>query len=443
MSTLQMQWYIYALQEIEFAMFLAGAPNLKYARWKVFLAICAGEVLVTVPLIPAWDVPGIMPVRAALLFLCYFLVAWVTVGDTKWQRGKLVLYLFLTSIFADLTSTLMIAGVQRLLGISVAEQIMTNKFLLGNEARLFGAMLFNINFMGLGSIFLAFYQRIERSVRWRMVWMLLLLTASQDALLAGMMFFCADALKEYFLFYTAGTILLSVTALYFVYRTLDGAVEAMDSKRELEQLKLRQDMDYRYYQLAQASTAQMSAFRHDFRNQIQVAYAVAERDPARAARLLGELEEHLDQTRQISYCENPIVNALLAIKSEEAREAGFEMEIRASVGQWRLAETELTSLFANLLDNAIEGSRRSGQTGGTITVQAAQRKGFYLVQVENPCAPDALHTGKTSKTDRENHGLGLGILREIARRHHGSLETRMENGRFIALMTLEPERGED
>ncbi|MGM9537083.1 MAG: sensor histidine kinase [Candidatus Onthomonas sp.] len=442
MSTLQMQWYIYALQEIEFAMFLAGAPNLKYARWKVFLVVFAGEILAALPFIRIWDMPWVMPIRGVLFFLCYFLAIWLMFSDTRQRKLELLLYLLIAMIFADILSAVMAVGVQMLRDAAVAERVVASVFVEGSETKLYGAVLFNINFMGLGSIFLAFYQRIERSVRGRMIWMLLLLTASQDALLAGMMFFCSDALKEYFLFYTAGTILLSVTALYFVYRTLDGAVEAMDSKRELEQLKLRQDMDYRYYQLAQASAAQMSAFRHDFRNQLQVAYAVAERDPARAVRLLGELEEHLDQTRQISYCENPIVNALLAIKSEEARTAGFEMEIRASVGQWRLSETELTSLFANLLDNAIEGSRRSGQTGGTIAVQAAQQKGFYLVQVENPCAPDALHAGKTSKADRENHGLGLDILRKIARQHHGSLETRVENGRFIALMTLESERGE-
>lgn len=273
--------------------------------------------------------------------------------------------------------------------------------------------------------------------------MLLLLTVSQDVLLIGMMLFSAEALKEHYLLYVACTVALTVASIYFVYRTLDGAVEAMESKRELEQLKLRQDMDYRYYQLAQASAAQMSAFRHDFRNQLQVAYAVAEQDPTQAAGLLEQLEERLNQTRQVGYCENPIVNVLLSLKREEARRAGFEMEIRASVGQWRLTEAELTSLFSNLLDNAIEGSCRSGQTGGTITVRAAQKQGLYLVRVENPCAPDAMDGKKTSKPDRENHGLGLGIIREIVQRHHGHLELKAEYGRFVTLVALEPEAGEN
>lgn len=425
MSDKVIEWYIYIMQTVEMVLLLTGSGKLKHSRLKVGLALSCWVFIVVIPMRTVLDGPAVITVlRGVLSVGGMMVILWRTVDDTRLRRAILCI-----SLPLELTATSLLAQLLVWLncGLPIAEW--------GALEGLLARLLALVNLMWGGNLFLCFYRPMEKRIRLELIVMLTLLTVAQNVLMLGLGRYGAEILADHFLVCSAPAVFLSVAAQYFIYRVFTTTAEAMESRRELEQLRLRQELDYRYYQLARTSAAQLSTFRHDFRNQLQVAYAVAQQDPARAAGLLGALEERLEQTHRVRYCDNPIVDAVLSIKSDEARQAGFSTDIQAAVGEWALAEPDLASLFSNLLDNAIAGSQASGRTGEAITVRAGERQGFYVIRVENPCTPEA---GKDSAPPREGHGLGLGILREIARRYHGSFQTRTEEGRFVALLTLEP-----
>lgn len=99
---------------------------------------------------------------------------------------------------------------------------------------------------------------------------------------------------------------------------------------------------------------------------------------------------------------------------------------------------ELCALLGNALDNAIEGA--AGAEDRTVRLRARADKGLLMLRVENALGrpvkrgPDGAFV--TTKGEREAHGFGLAGMEEIARSRGGSLEAKVEGGRFQLTVCL-------
>ena len=102
-----------------------------------------------------------------------------------------------------------------------------------------------------------------------------------------------------------------------------------------------------------------------------------------------------------------------------------------------VSEDALCTILLNLLHNAIEASASVQQKDLHITVKEVQN--YLLCKIANRVERDVLSdnpTLATTKTDSENHGLGLKIVSAKVRECNGSFETSVENGYFIATVML-------
>ena len=427
MKPLGIQWFVYLLQAVGYSLYLIQTGRLRYPRWVVFLGSMFLQTLIMSLCLPYYN--QLVLLRPLIYYSVHFLTLWSASTETFRRKVGYFIILFLSSILADILSgALGIYG----MGRPTAEMLSAGE----STGRIITCSMYPINFTAITSICLAYYQSMERSLRRKMTFLLVLLAASQNLLLIGIGRFNLEQAGESIIWYVLVCGAVSILSQYYVYQTIQSSVQAVQSQMELEQLKLQRDLDYRYYRLAQESAAELSTFRHDFKNQLQVAYALAEEEPGKAVKLLGELEERLGAIRPLQYCANPIVNAILTVKAAQAEEQGIAFTAQAAVDGWKLEEIDLSSLFSNLLDNAIEGCQRSGSAHPSIEVKASVRQGFYLVRVTNTCGPDVRIHG-TSKEDKQGHGLGLSILQEIARKYGGEFRTRTENGVFLAEIVME------
>ena len=95
-----------------------------------------------------------------------------------------------------------------------------------------------------------------------------------------------------------------------------------------------------------------------------------------------------------------------------------------------LSRRDLTSLLGNLLDNAIEAAEKKGKW---IRVEAKVRRGNWVLFVENSKLSEEAplrNDLETTKEDREQHGLGSGIVDDIIRSSDGYIKRRDEGDRF-------------
>ena len=125
-------------------------------------------------------------------------------------------------------------------------------------------------------------------------------------------------------------------------------------------------------------------------------------------------------------------------------------------GELPFEKTDVCALFANVLDNAVEACRKLDEDRREIFLKSKAQKGLFCLEVTNPVLkseiygedrekedvrPDSkLRNGAwipaTSKPDKENHGLGLRSVKEVAERHHGAVELKMEEGWFEVFLYM-------
>ncbi|MCI5943078.1 MAG: ATP-binding protein [Eubacterium sp.] len=137
-------------------------------------------------------------------------------------------------------------------------------------------------------------------------------------------------------------------------------------------------------------------------------------------------------------CDNETANIVFSCKLEEMSRLGLSPDILVTVPtDLGITDTDICSLLGNALDNAMEAAREAKEKD--IVIRARADRGMFMFRVENSFAiPPQIEQGscKTKKPNPQNHGFGLEIMKEIADRYGGSLETTVKNGRFELVVCL-------
>lgn len=159
------------------------------------------------------------------------------------------------------------------------------------------------------------------------------------------------------------------------------------NERERQLLQTQVSALRRQQNIMRESEEKIRLYRHDMRFTLHALTAMLERgDVAGALRYLGESDAKLTDTALIHYCKCPILDALLAYYKEQAHNRDIEMQIQmALTPDLPVDETELSTVFANALENAIHACEQlpDGETG-RIKVTGVSSPHF-CIEIANTC----------------------------------------------------------
>ncbi len=192
----------------------------------------------------------------------------------------------------------------------------------------------------------------------------------------------------------------------------------------------------RYYREMQGVISAVNQLRHDMNNQLQTAYTLMERGQGEEARRqLDFLQDGLRERAGARYCANPVADAVLFQKAPLCRREGIRLTVTASLPfQLSLPGAQLCSLISNLMDNAIAGCR--GCRPAWIEFDARLRAGCLVLRCRNTAGKPAPKAETQAVDGLPEHGLGLGILRQIAETYGGEVQTGLDDGVFTAVVML-------
>ena len=188
-------------------------------------------------------------------------------------------------------------------------------------------------------------------------------------------------------------------------------------------------------------TDALRAQAHEFSNRLHTIAGLVELGRAEEAMQLITATSGVHQELTESLLErlgDPVLGALLLAKAAIASERGVELRVSDDtvLTEKVLEGNDLITLVGNLIDNALDSAGQSrGERWVSVAVSAQQEDLVIRVADSGAGVPDRLldkvfEEGFTTKPrgGGRRRGIGLALVREVARRHGGDVEVANEVG---------------
>ena len=108
----------------------------------------------------------------------------------------------------------------------------------------------------------------------------------------------------------------------------------------------------------------------------------------------------------------------------------------------RLEKIDLCSIYCNLIDNAIEaGMKEPDPERKRIVIRSGYQGGILTIETENTLDKISRKIlggkRKTTKTNAQDHGYGMELIRRIVNKYNGSMEMKEQEGQLKVQVVLQ------
>lgn len=193
------------------------------------------------------------------------------------------------------------------------------------------------------------------------------------------------------------------------------------------------DLQIDHYEKLEKMNDDIKRFRHDYSNQLQgILSLIQANDCSEAENYILDLRNRINKSKSelhIFDTGNVLADALLSDKASDLNE-GFTIEHNGIIPD-SINKVDLCIILSNALDNAVEACNEL-PSPGVISVHAATQQGYFVLLIKNPtaCSENYYSIPATTKTDKENHGMGLYNIESTVKKHDGQIKIKCENGFF-------------
>lgn len=236
---------------------------------------------------------------------------------------------------------------------------------------------------------------------------------------------------------------ISIIVDICLYRILVSNAKNFELKNELEISQTKSNLEQEYYAKLKKNIDATRKMNHDFNNILTVIQNMILSDTPEnkqlALKTVEELKETLAKNKIRNYCKNEFVNLIIISKAEDIVKDGIDFSANLNLPQdLSIKNSDLCRIITNLLDNAKEACEMSHNKDKCFIVLSSQISGDVVcITCENYYDSEIKSKNDRFISLKENHkGLGIEIIKEIAKSYDGSLECSYENNIFSAAVTL-------
>ncbi len=282
---------------------------------------------------------------------------------------------------------------------------------------------------------------IQRKQHDRITWKQLLLSFilpifSIFNMLSMLLFLDVFPTTEHQVLFLLNILLLIVLNLYFTY-IIDTMSRNNHLENELNLYQQQQEIQTRYYENLEHKYDSTRTLVHDIRNHIQSLEHLYQTEAAPISQeYVKDIHGMLNQLGQRYYTSNKMLNIILNDKVQQMYALDIQEDIKiAEVNLDFLRNIDITTLFSNLLDNAIDAAAASTQK--EISLRISSTHNFISITLRNSANQSPIREGASFRSSKKNHeGLGLKNIERVIDQYKGDVQYEWQDSYFTTRIML-------
>lgn len=165
------------------------------------------------------------------------------------------------------------------------------------------------------------------------------------------------------------------------------------------------------------------------------------KDNQRADDYKQTLEDEISKLFREYQCSNTILSIIISQSLSQAEKENIIVDIQMEdLSLSFITDLDITAIFANLWDNAIEACKEMEEGKRHIDFIMRQVNGFIIINMENVYFIDKLVFNKNGRvvSSKENHmGVGLSIVESVVEKYNGFFHINQNvKDKFVVELTI-------
>lgn len=219
------------------------------------------------------------------------------------------------------------------------------------------------------------------------------------------------------------------------YRNL---IEMTDEQIKQKILLEKYSMQLSYVKDVDESLKTLHKIRHDFKNHLLIIDGYASKNEYDKQReYIQKLNDELGATK-IYDTSNSLVSSILNTKNAVCEKHGVIFNVNYQFQSINVDDFNLITILGNILDNAITAAAKTAK--GIIDLSIIQLDSYLEITCKNNhCETLKEKNGTlltTKKDNKENHGIGLGNVKDCVEKLHGQCNLEYDDMYFCIRITI-------
>ena len=214
-----------------------------------------------------------------------------------------------------------------------------------------------------------------------------------------------------------GFLLLNVYVVHFT----EELAKAYNSQNELMLMRKQNVMQLEHYNEMNKKYEESRKVIHDMHKHLSIINSLNSSDNIKADEYRKVLENQLDSLFSGFQCSNKILSIIMGQKINEAEKVGIKITTKIEDITFEfLEDIDITAIFANLWDNAIEACEIVDEADRFISIIIGQVNEFAVISFENSFNGQIREKNDVLLSTKEQHeGIGISIMKAAVKKYNG------------------------
>lgn len=197
---------------------------------------------------------------------------------------------------------------------------------------------------------------------------------------------------------------------------------------EMQLLLQKEANSAEYYQMLLAQNENQNILIHDIKKHLQsIGLLNDKKEHDKITAYIRQLMVSSDLKETSRLCDHEMLNTILCQYKRQcdSRHISFHVDIRHGTTDF-IADSDLTSLFGNLLDNAMEAACSIPEAFIEVNTVRRANTPFIVITVINSSRKDPFSNPQgslsTNKPDKRRHGFGIKSIRKTVSKYQGDIK---------------------